>query len=136
LLLVAKATEKQLAKHVECLKAEYRILQSELPKRVKVSRSERERLVKLGKPLGAEDAERFPTHIIRDRDTKFTRQFCDIPKSEGIDFREIAPLSHNTNPFAEAWVRRTRAEYLDHFIVLGENHLRNLIRERLEHYHT
>ena len=52
LLLVAKATEKQLAKYVEYLKAENRILRSKLPKRVKVSRSERERLVKLGKPLG------------------------------------------------------------------------------------
>ena len=52
LLLVAEATEKQLAKYIEYLKAENRILRDKLPKRVKVSRSERERLVKLGKPLG------------------------------------------------------------------------------------
>jgi hypothetical protein len=48
----------------------------------------------------------------------------------------LAPLSPNMNPFAEAWVRRIKAECLDHFIVLGENHLRYLIREWLEHYHT
>ena len=46
-----------------------------------------------------QDKEHFPTHIIRDRDTKFTKQFCDILKSEGIEFREIAPLSPNMNPF-------------------------------------
>jgi putative transposase len=68
----------------------------------------------------AEDEEHFPTHIIRDRDTKFTKQFCDILETDDIEFREIAPLSPNMNPFAEAWVRRIKAECLDHFIVFGE----------------
>jgi putative transposase len=42
----------------------------------------------------ADEPEEFrPTHIIRDRDTKFTAQFCSILESDGIEFRPIPPLS-------------------------------------------
>jgi len=37
-----------------------------------------------------EQGKRRPTHIIRDRDTKFTRQFCDILATEEIEFRHIS----------------------------------------------
>lgn len=40
-----------------------------------------------------EPKESRPTHIIRDRDTKFTAQFCSILESDGIEFRPIPPLS-------------------------------------------
>ena len=39
------------------------------------------------------------------------------------------------NPFAEAWVQRVKRECLDHFLVLGERHLRHLISEYVVHYH-
>jgi putative transposase len=45
-------------------------------------------------------------------------------------------LRRRNRNVAEVWVRRIKAECLDHFIVLGENYLRHLIREWLEHYHT
>ena len=77
-----------------------------------------------------------PTHIVRDRDSKFTKQFCSILEDDGIEFREIAPLSPNMNPFAEAWVQRTKHEVLNHFIVFGEEHLRLLLKEWLTYYHT
>ncbi|MGO8746896.1 MAG: hypothetical protein ACLQNE_12995 [Thermoguttaceae bacterium] len=54
----------------------------------------------------AEQGEFTPTHIIRDRDKKFTEQFCSILKSEGVEFKEIPPRSPNMNPHAEAWVQR------------------------------
>jgi putative transposase len=50
--LLASATDKALAEYLEYLKAENRILRSKLPARVPVTPAERERLVKLGKPLG------------------------------------------------------------------------------------
>ena len=77
-----------------------------------------------------------PTHIIRDRDSKFTKQFCSILESDGIELRKIAPLSPNMNPFAEAWVQRTKHEVLNHFIVFGQQHLRYLLREWVAHYLT
>jgi hypothetical protein len=32
-----------------------------------------------------------PTHIIRDRDAKFTDEFCSVLESDGIKFRPIPP---------------------------------------------
>ena len=77
-----------------------------------------------------------PSHIIRDRDTKFTKQFCSILESEGIELRPIAPLSPNMNPFAETWVQRTKHEVLNHFFVFGEQHLRYLLEEWIAYYHS
>jgi len=51
--VLACATESQLARYVEYLKAENRILRSKLPKRIVCTPAERDRLVKLGKPLGS-----------------------------------------------------------------------------------
>ncbi|HVK15057.1 MAG TPA: integrase core domain-containing protein, partial [Gemmataceae bacterium] len=53
LALIAASTEKELAAHVEYLKAENRVLRARLPKRIAVTRQEREQLVKYGRPLGA-----------------------------------------------------------------------------------
>jgi hypothetical protein len=44
--------------------------------------------------------------------TKFTKQFGSVLENEGVGFREIPPLSPNLNPFAEAWVQRTKYEVL------------------------
>ena len=55
LLVLARATESQLARYVEYLKEENRILRAKLPKRVVCSPGERQRLIKLGKPLGIGD---------------------------------------------------------------------------------
>jgi putative transposase len=48
LLLIARATEKDLVLYIEYLKAENRILRSKLPKRVAVTQAERATLIKLG----------------------------------------------------------------------------------------
>ncbi len=45
LLLVARATESELGRYVEYLKAENGTLRSKLPKRVRVTLAERERLL-------------------------------------------------------------------------------------------
>ena len=83
----------------------------------------------------AEQGEFKSTHIIRDRDGKFTEQFCSIVESEGIEFKPIPPRSPNMNPHAEAWVQRVKRECLDHFIVFGERHLRHILSTWLDYYH-
>lgn len=52
LLLLANATDRELARMIEFLKAENRILRSKLPGRIEVTPAERRRLLKLGQPLG------------------------------------------------------------------------------------
>jgi len=79
-------------------------------------------------------AEFRPSHIIRDRDTKFTEQFCSILETDGIEFRPTPRRSPNLNPYPEVWIGRTKAECLDHFIVFGESHLRRILEEWLTYY--
>jgi putative transposase len=85
--------------------------------------------------LAEEPAEFRPTHIIRDRDSKFTAQFCSILETDGVEFRPIPARSPNLNPYSESWVGRTRAEVLNHFIVFGENHLRHILASWLTYFH-
>jgi putative transposase len=51
LLLLARATDRELAKMVEFLKAENQILRAKLPRRIEVTPAERHRLIKIGRPL-------------------------------------------------------------------------------------
>ena len=78
-----------------------------------------------------EKPEARPTHIVLDRDTKFTEEFCSVLETDVIEFRLIPPGSPNLNPYAESWIRRTKAECLNHFIVFGEDHLRHILDARL-----
>jgi putative transposase len=75
------------------------------------------------------------SHIIRDRDAKFTQQFCSILGSDGIEFRPTPRRSPNLNPYAEVRIGRTKAECLNHFIVFGESHLRYILKAWLTYYH-
>ena len=53
LALIASATDKELAKYVQYLKEENKILRSRIPgKQIHTTPAERERLIKFGKPLG------------------------------------------------------------------------------------
>jgi putative transposase len=52
MFVLAQATDNELARFVQFLKAENEILRARLPKRIVTTPSERRRLVKLGKPLG------------------------------------------------------------------------------------
>jgi putative transposase len=52
LVVLAHATDRQLAKYVQYLKAENQILRSKLPKRLLTTPAERKRLLRFGKPLG------------------------------------------------------------------------------------
>jgi len=52
LALIASATDKELAKYVQYLKEENKILRARIPGQVHTRSAERERLLKFGKPLG------------------------------------------------------------------------------------
>ena len=69
----------------------------------------------------AEEKPEFqPTHIIRDRDTKFTDQFCATLETDGIDFRPIPPRSPILNPYFDCihyfrWLNLSGAKRLCDF---------------------
>ncbi|MEX0866408.1 MAG: hypothetical protein WD030_03550, partial [Pirellulales bacterium] len=52
LALIASATDRELAKYIEYLKQENKILRARIPGQIHTRRDERELLLKFGKPLG------------------------------------------------------------------------------------
>ncbi len=76
-----------------------------------------------------------PTCFLRDRNTKFTRQFDVIFRSEGIAAIKLPPKSPNLNAFCERVIHTLKHEALDHFVVLGERHLNLIVGEWGHYYH-
>jgi putative transposase len=83
----------------------------------------------------AQEEQMAPTCFLRDRDTKFTRQFDGIFRTEGITPIKLPPKSPNLNAFCERVIQSLQHEALDHFIVLGERHLNYIVREWVRYYH-
>jgi putative transposase len=77
-----------------------------------------------------------PKYIIHDADTKFTRDFREMLKAEGVKPVRIGPRRPNQNAVAERFVRTIKEECLSRFLVFGEDHLRYLIDQFVSYYHT
>ena len=75
------------------------------------------------------------SHLIIDRDTKYSRQFRRLIAQSGTAVIRLTPRSPNLNAYAERYVRSVWEECLDRMIPLGERHLRRAITEFVEHYH-
>ena len=76
-----------------------------------------------------------PKYLLRDRDSKFVREFDAILTSEGIAVTPVGVRAPNQNAVAERFVQSVKHECLDHFIVFGEAHLRHIMSEYLLYYH-
>ena len=72
--------------------------------------------------------------LIHDRDTKFSRAFDEIFRSEGIDVIRTPVQAPNANAFAERWVRTVRSDCLDRILILGRRHLERVLRVYTKHY--
>ncbi len=75
-----------------------------------------------------------PRYLIFDRDSSFSQAAIAAIRSFGITPSPTAYRSPWQNPVAERWVGSVRREMLDHVVVLGEAHLRRLLREYIAHY--
>ena len=76
------------------------------------------------------------THLIRDRDAKFTAAFDAIFGTIGIGVLPTAPQAPRMNSYAERFVRTARAECIDRMLIAGEQHLRVVLSEYISHYNT
>ena len=75
-----------------------------------------------------------PRHSIRDRDQIYGECFRNRLRDMGITEVPTAPQSRWQNPFAERLVGSIRRECLDHVIVMGEKHLRKILRSYFDYY--
>ncbi len=76
------------------------------------------------------------SHLILDRDTKYSAAFRRLLKDEGIEIIRLPPRSPNLNAFAERFVRSIKEECLNRMIFLGKTSLKHAIQQYMAHYHA
>ena len=75
-----------------------------------------------------------PHYLIRDRDQIYGAIVTRRLRAMGIRDKPTAPASPWQNGFAERLIGSIRRECVDHFIVLGEAHLRRILRFYARYY--
>ena len=76
-----------------------------------------------------------PSYLLRDRDQVYGVQFRQRVKGMRIEEVLTAPQSPWQNPFAERLIGSIRRECLDHFLILGDRHLRRILTRYFAYYH-
>ena len=74
--------------------------------------------------------------LIRDRDSKFTTAFDGVFSGSGMRVIKTPVRSPRANSFAERFAGTLRRECLDHMLILGEGHLREVLAEFARHYNS
>jgi hypothetical protein len=69
------------------------------------------------------------SHLILDRDTKYTVQFRRLIAESKTAVIRLPPRSPNLNAFAERFVRSIKEECLDRMILVGQASLRRAVTE-------
>ena len=77
-----------------------------------------------------------PQYIVRDQDRIFSTIVRRRLRAMGIRDKPIAPASPWQNGFAERLIGSIRRECTDHLIVLGEAHLRRVLRAYARYYNN
>src|SRR5450432_597192 len=75
-------------------------------------------------------------HLIVDRDPLYTAHLQSLLHVAGVSLLRLPPRSPNLNAYAERFVRSIKQECLRHVVPLGDRHLRSVVREFVEHYHS
>jgi putative transposase len=76
-----------------------------------------------------------PRYLLRDRDGVYGARFSRRIAGMGIEEVITAPRSPWQNPYVERIMGSIRRECLDHVVVLGERHLRRILKSYFDYYH-
>ena len=76
------------------------------------------------------------SHLILDRDKKYTVQFRRLIAESRTAVIRLPPRSPNLNAHAERFVRSIKEECLERMIFVGQASLRRAISEFVVHYHS
>ena len=81
-----------------------------------------------------DDEDVHPRFLVRDRDSKFTRAFDEVFRSEGIRVIRAPVRAPKARAHAERWVGSVRRECLDRLLILGRRHLQHVVATYALHY--
>jgi putative transposase len=74
--------------------------------------------------------------LIRDRDSKFTAAFDAVFAGADIAILRCPVRTPRANAIVERFIGTLRRECLDHLLIIGPRHLRQVLHEFVEHYNT
>jgi transposase InsO family protein len=75
-----------------------------------------------------------PRFLVRDRDSKFTRDFDGVFRSEGIRVIKAPVRAPKARAHAERWVGSVRRECLDRLLIVGRRHLHRVLVAYVRHF--
>jgi putative transposase len=74
--------------------------------------------------------------LIHDRDSKFSRAFDEVFRSEGVEIIRTPFRAPQANAFAERWVGSVRRDCLDWLLISSRRQLERVLRVYVDHYNT
>ena len=75
-----------------------------------------------------------PRFLVRERDSKFTREFDEVFRSEGVRVIKAPVGAPKARAHAERWVGSLRRECLDRILIVGRRHLQHVAATYTLHY--
>src|SRR5262249_35904894 len=81
-----------------------------------------------------DDEDVRPRFLVPDRDSKLTREFDEVFRSEGIRVIRAPVRAPKARAHAERWVSSVRRECLDRLLILGRRHLQHVLAAYVAHY--
>jgi putative transposase len=75
-----------------------------------------------------------PQFLIRDRDSKFSREFDEVFRSEGIHVIKAPVRAPKARAHAERWIGSVRRECLDRLLIFGRSHLHHVLVTYIRHH--
>src|SRR5829696_5094634 len=72
--------------------------------------------------------------LIHDRDSKFSRAFDEVFRSEGVEIIRTPFRAPRANAFAERWVGTVRRDCLDWILIVSRRQLEHVLRVYVDHY--
>jgi putative transposase len=80
------------------------------------------------------EQERPVRFLVRDRDSKFTRGFDEVFRTDGIRVIKAPVRAPQAKAHAERWVGSLRRECLDRVLILGWRQLEQVVRAYISHH--
>lgn len=75
-----------------------------------------------------------PTYLIRDNDAKYGSHFTAVAAGTGIEILRTPVKAPRANAICERLLGSVRRECLDHRLMLGEQHLRRVLKEYIVYF--